>query len=57
MKGIMLPQDEAPYLISGSWGLSLISHIRSLIWNDELMQKGYEKVGVTLGVTNLADAD
>ncbi|KIM23342.1 hypothetical protein M408DRAFT_332370 [Serendipita vermifera MAFF 305830] len=34
---------EAPNLVTGAWGLSLFSHIRSLIWTDGLIQKGYEQ--------------
>ncbi|KIM21870.1 hypothetical protein M408DRAFT_333196 [Serendipita vermifera MAFF 305830] len=34
---------EAPYLVSGSWGLSLFSHIRSILWTDALVQRGYEQ--------------
>lgn len=35
--------DEAPYLVSASWPLSLIGHARSVFWNNNLTQKGYEQ--------------
>jgi hypothetical protein len=37
-------QPEAPAIAPSGFGLSLISIVRSLIWNDEMLQKGYDEV-------------
>jgi hypothetical protein len=37
-------QPEAPAIAPSGFGLSIISIIRSLIWNDEMLQKGYDEV-------------
>ncbi|CAG8680356.1 11442_t:CDS:2, partial [Acaulospora colombiana] len=37
-------QPEAPAIAPSAFGLSIISIIRSFIWNDEMIQKGYDEV-------------
>ncbi|KIM20339.1 hypothetical protein M408DRAFT_30429 [Serendipita vermifera MAFF 305830] len=35
---------EPPYIAPAGFGVSLISHVRSLLWTDGMLQQGYEQV-------------
>jgi hypothetical protein len=37
-------QAEAPYILSPSWFAFIFSHIRAIIWNDQLARRGYNQV-------------
>lgn len=34
---------EPPYIAPAGFGVSLISHVRSLLWTDGMLQQGYEQ--------------